>query len=165
VPNLSPAALLLISSLTALPLQGAVACSPLPGPSIEWYRNVRAAANSIFIGRVERLTSIEEPIPDAEATLEVLVVSIATTNTIKGVKASRHQLRTPKSSAACGVPIFEKETYLFAAKGDQVVMAIPLTDGTPREPADEEAFNVLRSYWLPGFQADPVRSDSRPVRE
>jgi len=74
-------------------------------------------------------------------------------------------LRTPKSSAACGVPIFEKETYLFAAKGDQVVMAIPLTDGTPREPADEEAFNVLRSYWLPGFQADPVRSDSRHVRE
>lgn len=125
MPNLSPAALLLISSLSALPLQGAVACSPLPGPPIERYRNVRVLANSIFIGRVEHLTSIEEPIPNAGSTLEVLVASIATTNTIEGVKASKHQLRTPKSSAACGVPIFEKETYLFAAKGDQVVMAIP----------------------------------------
>lgn len=137
---------LLLISLAVLPVEIAVACSPMPGPPIERYRNVAATASSIFIGRVERLTSIEEPIPNAGVSLEILIASIATANTIKGAKLSRHQLRTPKSSAACGVPIFLDETYLFAAKGNQIVMAIPLTEGRPRDHGDEEAFNVLQSY-------------------
>ena len=135
---------LFLVSLAMVVVEGAVACSPLPGPPIQRYRDIAVTASTIFVGRIEQLTSAEEPIPNAGVSLEVLVASVSTADTIKGVKSPRHQVRTPKSSAACGVSIHVGETYLFATKGDQIAMAILLADGRPRDPKDEEAFNALQ---------------------